>query len=86
MQIRTDYEIGQRIWYVYKRDGEVCVFDANIIEVTINKDGIMYSLDVEYETVYENEVILYGDSDKLYMKICELMDQIHYEERCEQDE
>jgi hypothetical protein len=80
MQIKTDYEIGQKIWHIYKNEGEVCVYDAHIIEVTIDKDGISYTLDEDYVTVKESDVILYGDMDKLYMKICNLMDQIREEE------
>lgn len=38
MDIKTKYEIGQRIWFVYEKNKEVHVYDDIINEIVVNKN------------------------------------------------
>lgn len=38
MKIETKYEIGDHIWVVYKHEGEVYVYDDQIVNIVINED------------------------------------------------
>ena len=62
MKIETKYEIGDHIWVVYKHEGEVYVYDDQIVNIVINKDKeLIYSLNKCYEEFYEDEIISYED-------------------------
>ena len=37
MDIKTKYEIGQRVWFVYRDKEEVRVFDDVIIEIVVDE-------------------------------------------------
>ena len=50
MKIETKYEIGDHIWVVYKHEGEVYVYDDQIVNIVINEDKeLIYSLNKCYE-------------------------------------
>lgn len=92
MDIKTRYNIGDRVWIVYEnttRDinnnlvltGEVSLYDTTISEISIVKDGFEYYCDEgEYEGIEEKDIILYEDRKKLLATIYELMDKIHRRE------
>ena len=43
MDIKTKYEIGQRIWCVYEHKQEVCVYDDTISSVIVEKErNVLY--------------------------------------------
>ena len=65
MTIKTKYEIGQRVWIVYRHKREVCVYDDYIIEICIGKDELCYMLKDCCDEVAEEDVILYDETDKL---------------------
>ena len=93
MEIKTKYNIGDRVWVVYEpvhyNDnkkiiplGEVSVYDAQIDSISIDKDGFMYYLnDGEYTEIQERDVILYDEKDKLLEKIEQIMQSIHDREK-----
>ena len=52
MEIKTKYEIGQRIWVVYENRGEVSVYDDYIDESRIHRNITLYLIritDGEYK-------------------------------------
>lgn len=69
MQINTKYDIGTHIWVVdvNLKGGELFVYDTYIEGISIEKDGMIYSVDEgNYFEVKEEDIILYEDKDKLY--------------------
>ena len=93
MQIKTKYEIGDRIWIVYEgtyRDpstgefvlnGEVSIYDTEISSVAIDEIGLVYCCkDGEYDEIKEEDIIPYEDKNKLLGKIESLMQKIHKRE------
>lgn len=75
MQIKSKYEIGQRIWVVYKKQGEVSVYDDYIDEICVNNEKqIYYILKNVCTDREENEIILYEDTETLVKKIKEILE------------
>ena len=68
MKIETKYEIGQRIWIVYKHKGEVQVYCEPILEIVFEKDRYYYATNSCYDEIAEEDIILEADKDKLYEK------------------
>ena len=99
MEIKTKYNIGDRIWVVKegsyydstentrKLSGEVEVFDDYISSIEINNTGIYYILaSADMIDLEEKNIILYNENDKLIAKIKELMNEIHKREENENEE
>ena len=42
MQIKSKYDIGQRIWVVYENQGEVSIYDDYIDEICVNNEKQIY--------------------------------------------
>lgn len=80
MEIKTKYEIGQRVWIAYENKGEACVYDDYIEEICVNDDGINYMLKEACIDGKEEEIILYEDTDKLVERIKQIMQEIREEE------
>ena len=80
MFIQTKYDIGQRIWIVYKHKGEVQVYCEPILEIVFEKDRYYYATNSCYDEIAEEDIILEADKDKLYEKIQKLMKEIEEEE------
>lgn len=75
MEIRTKYEIGQKVWFVEKNNNhkELEVFTDEIIEIIIDENNkIRYFLREAGDEVFEEDVILYEDTQLLLKKIIEL--------------
>lgn len=97
MNIKTKYNIGDRVWIVYEAivnnqyihnqpAGEVSVYDDTICSIEIGKEETFYLLEkTDYIDVKEDEIILYNETDKLLAKIQKLMNDIHRREK-EKDE
>ena len=97
MNIKTKYNIGDRVWIVYeaiinnqyinnKPAGEVSVYDDTISSIEIGKEGIVYLLkNADFVDLKEDEIILYNETDKLLAKIQKLMNEINEREK-EKDE
>lgn len=80
MEIKTKYEIGQKIWIVYKNKGEVCMYCEAILDIVIDANGLVYSTEHSFDEVKEEDIILEDDKDKLFEKIKQLMKEINEEE------
>lgn len=77
MEIKTRYDIGQRIWIVYKDDVEISMYVDTIVEISYNEDmGVMYFADICSEEIKEDEVILEHEIDRLLSKILDLKKEI----------
>ena len=76
MEIKTKYEIGQKIWIVYKNKGEVCMYCEAILDIVIDANGLVYSTEHSFDEVKEEDIILEDDKDKLFEKIKQLMKEI----------
>lgn len=81
MTIKTKYEIGTHIWFVYKNKGEVYVYDDHIVNILIdeNKEFVYCSKD-SYEEIKEEDIILYEELDKMAEKVKQLMQEIREKE------
>ena len=80
MEIKTKYEIGQKIWIVYKNKGEVCMYCEPILDIVIDRNGLVYDTENSYDEIKEEDVILEDDRGKLFKKIKKLMKEIDEEE------
>ena len=80
MEIKTKYEIGQRIWIIYKNKGEICMYCEPIIEIVIDKNTFYYCTNNLYDDIKEEDIITENDKDKLFEKIKQLMKEIDEEE------
>lgn len=80
MQITTKYEIGEHIWFIYKNRGEVCIYDDYIVEITVDKDGIIYICKDVCEEIREEDIILYNDTINLGKRIQEIIEKMREEE------
>ena len=80
MEIKTKYEVGQRIWVVYEDRGEVCVYDDYIDEICVNDNGMYYMLREACIDRAEQDIVLYEDTDKLIEKIKQVMQEIREKE------
>lgn len=80
MEIKTKYEIGQRVWVVYEHQGEVCVYDDYIDEICIGENGLYYMLKEACIDRAEEDIVLYEKTDKLIEKIKQIMKEIRDKE------
>ena len=92
MNIKTKYNIGDRVWVVYEPiinnqyhhnepAGEVAIYADVINSIEIHKDEIYYLLEkADCVDLKEDEIILYNETDKLLAKIQKLMNEINERE------
>lgn len=80
MKIETKYNIGDRVWVVYEANGEASVYDTVIEEIAFNNKETYY-YGKEAIDIREPNMIPYNDSDELYNKIVDLMNEIHKREK-----
>lgn len=77
MEIKTKYNIGDKIWIIYRNDGEISMYVDTIVEISFNEDlGVMYFSDICSEEIKEDEVILEHEIDRLLSKILDLKKEI----------
>lgn len=70
MKIETKFNIGERIWVVYKEKGEVSVYSDTISEIGINESGCLYWLkDSDCLELKEEDIISYDDTEELLERI-----------------
>ena len=79
MKIETKYEIGQHIWVVYENKGEISLYDDYIGWITF-EDELQYGTKVSLETLSEEQIILYNDTETLIYRIKENMRKIRERE------
>lgn len=80
MEIKTKYEIDQKIWIVYKNKGEVCMYCEPISDIVIDRNGLVYGTENSYDEIKEEDIITEDNKDKLFKKIKQLMKEIDEEE------
>lgn len=93
MQIKTKYNIGDRVWVVKEADyyntetrkrefaGVLEVFDDYIESIQLYNEGVIYVLrQADMLELYEHEVILYDNKEGLVKKIEEVMEIINKRE------
>ena len=82
MNIKTKYEIGDVIWIVYEHNGEVHAYDDPIVNIVVTEEKeLKYCSKTSYEELYEKDIILYDEEEKLVKKIKETMLQIREKEK-----
>lgn len=93
MNIKTKYNIGDKVWVVYEPiinnqyhnnepSGEVSTYEDTICSIEINEEGIFYLLEIaDCVDLKEEEIILYEETDKLLNKIKQLMNEIKEREK-----
>ena len=98
MNIKTKYNIGDRVWVVYEPilnnnhyhnepAGEISIYDDVISSMEINKNGVFYLLEkADCVDLKEDEIILYHEIDKLLAKIQKMMSEINEREKKENDD
>ncbi len=80
MDIKTKYNIGDKIWIVYESNGKICILSDIIESYLISEDEtIIYLKDSDCVDLKEDDVILYNDAEALMKKIMEIDKQ--YERR-----
>ena len=80
MNIKTKYNIEDRVWIVYESDGEVSLYSTTIKEVCFNDDGLYYMIE-EYNDYKEEQIIPYNEKEKLLEKIETIMNEINEREK-----
>lgn len=93
MNIKTKYNIGDRVWVVYEPilnnqhyhnepAGEISIYDDVISLIEIHKNEMYYLLEkADCVDLKEDEIILYNETDKLLAKIQKLMNEINEREK-----
>lgn len=76
MEIKTKYNIGDRVWIVYEDRGEVSVYDTWIDSIGYDEEGLTYYTR-EANDYPEEAIILYKEKDKLLERIETIMKEIH---------
>ena len=76
MKIESKYDIGQKVIVVYRNRDEIRITFDVINEIVATADNLYYVTRETYSEIYENDVILYGEKDKLLDKIEELMKEL----------
>lgn len=73
MEIKTKFNIGDRVWIVEEYQGEVLVYSDTIESFCISKDGITpWFKDSDAFELKEEELISYEDKESLIQKIYKL--------------
>lgn len=93
MQIKTKYNIGDRVWVVKEADyyntetrkrelaGVLEVFDDYIELIQVYNEGVIYVLrQADMLELFEHEIILYDNKEGLVKKIEEVMEIINKRE------
>lgn len=90
MEIKTKYNIGDRVWVVKEADyynsetnkrelaGVLEVFDDYIESIQVFNEGVIYNLrQADMLEFYEHEIILYDDKKTLVNRIEKEVQKIH---------
>lgn len=72
MNIKTKFELGEKVYCVYKEDNIIKLFVDEVAEIVVSNDGIDYYGEIMCEEFKENEVVAYNDKEGLLNKIEEL--------------
>ena len=83
MELKTKYNIGQRVWIVAenKMHEEVGVFSDTIAEICVTeKRGLVYILNRLCDEVKEENIIPYEDTESLLQEILGIDNRLYFKE------
>ena len=81
MNIKTKYDVGIHVWIVYEHNGEVHVYEDEIVNIVIDENKkLLYCSKCAYEEFEEKDIILYEELDKMAEKVKETMQKIKEKE------
>lgn len=73
MDIKTKFNIGDKIWVVDSDGGVINVYSDTIESFLVNEDEIIiYCVDSDCIELRESDIVLYDDTEALIEKIIEL--------------
>ena len=72
MNIKTKFELGEKVFIIYKEDGMIKMYTDEVDQIVVSNDGIGYYGTVICEEFKENELVAYNDKEALLYKIEEL--------------
>lgn len=77
MEFESKFKVGDRVWFIYKDEGVVCVFLDYIEKIFLNNINniINYTLKEFCIYVSENDLVMYEDIELLIRKIEEFLDE-----------
>ena len=78
MNIKTKYEIGQKVYAIFKEENEIWVkiFDDVVSQIVIDEDGITYYLEKTYEEFKEEDIVPILKSEALVDRIDYLLEGV----------
>ena len=63
MTIKTDFEIGEEVYYIFKEKGNIVMNKGTVDEITIQKDGeVIYFVSDFYDEL-KNTDLLHGTAN-----------------------
>ena len=76
MEIKTKYNIGDRVWVLYDNDGEVCISVDYIEKIVIGDGRIFYTTHNTADEYIEEDIFSYDyeDGATLVKRIKELLE------------
>ncbi len=83
MELKTKYNIGQRVWIVAenKMHKEVEVFSDTIAEICVTEErGLVYIPERLCDEVKEEDIIPYEDKEMLWQEILDIDNRLYFEE------
>ncbi len=83
MKIETKFNIGDRVWIAYEYNGEINIYSDEIESMIIEKGGKILAFFKNSDTfdTYEDDLILYDDTNALIERIKRLDNKIIEEQK-----
>ena len=81
MEIKTKFEIGEKVWCIQKSGETVQVYADTILNIIIQQNTnsqiviFYYMKETDYELT-DDEIVTYEDTEKLAVKVKELWEEI----------
>jgi len=58
MTIKTDFEIGEEVYYIFKEKGNVVINKGNVDEIVLQKDGkVIYFVSDFYDELVSTDLL-----------------------------
>lgn len=76
MEIKTKYNINDKVWIVYENKKEVGVFSDIVKGISVTESGIEMWFKDCLENISEDEIVPYEDKEALIQKIIEVDSRI----------
>ena len=83
MKIETKFNIGDRVWIAYEYKDEINIYSDEIDGMAIEKGGkiLVFFKNSDTFDIYEDDLILYDDTNALIEGIKKLDDKIAEEQK-----